>query len=100
MVYAALDLGDKAVNPIAQFESFADILNLLIPLAYIVGGLLFAGMMIYAGFRIIIAQGDPKNLQHAQNMLKYSVIGLAVIICSYLAVQLVKVVFPGINLPL
>ena len=59
---------------------FANVLNVVLILAAFAS---FA-MLIFGGFRFIIAQGDPKAVQAARGTLTWAVVGLVMIIVSWL----------------
>lgn len=59
---------------------FANILGVVTILAAMAAFL----MLIFGGFRYIIAQGDPKAIQAARGTLTWAVVGLVMIIVSWL----------------
>lgn len=40
-------------------------------------------LMLYAGFKWMTAGGNEENVKEAQNIIKYAVIGLAIILSAY-----------------
>ena len=64
----------------------------------IVNGLLmFAGVatlaiFMVAGFRYMNSSGDPKKLESARGALTYGLIGLAVILFSFLIISVISIV--------
>ncbi len=44
-------------------------------------------MIVYAGFRFALANGDPKTVSHARNTIVYAAVGLTVAIMSYAVVN-------------
>ncbi|MBI2640989.1 hypothetical protein HYW87_00105 [Candidatus Roizmanbacteria bacterium] len=78
--------------PPAKIASFAILLNVLIPIIFSGAALVFLVMMLYAGFNLVRAQGDPEKFKKTQEIMKYSVVGLVVVIASYLAVKLLAII--------
>lgn len=55
----------------------------------------FAGVVLFiivvtAGFTYLFSGGDAKQLEKAKNSFTYAMIGLIVIICAYLILQLIE----------
>ena len=88
----ALDISDPSVNPVSKFKSFASILNLVIPLLLIGAALIFFAMLLLGAYTIITAGGNPENIQKAQKIFKNSIIGLSIVLASYLVVKLIEIV--------
>lgn len=88
----------KAFPPADKYQDLASILNLLIPLIYIVAGIIFFIMIVFSGFSIIKGAGNPEELKKTQKMLTYSIVGFAIIVISYILVKLIAVIF-NLNLP-
>ena len=57
-------------------------------------GLVALLLVIYAGFTLLISQGDPTKITKAKNILIWAVVGLVVIFASYLIVK--YIIFTGI----
>jgi heme O synthase-like polyprenyltransferase len=49
-------------------------------------------VMIYSGIQMMIARGDAKNLDNAHKTFFYSIIGLLIVLFSFLAVNLIAYV--------
>src|ERR1700691_5191908 len=39
-------------------------------------------LLVYAGIRFVTSGGDPKQVQSAQKIITYALIGLVIILCS------------------
>lgn len=61
---------------------------LLTDLFIIVGALAFL-MLVVAGFRYILARGNPEKITQARNMIMYSLIGLAIVVLASTIVNFV-----------
>lgn len=70
-------------------------ISTLIRLATIVAGIWVLFNFILAGYTYITAQGNSKANEDVKNQLTYSVIGIVVIVVSYIAVGLLGLLFFG-----
>lgn len=59
-------------------------------------GVIFLCLLLYAGWRYMISQGDPKRVQEAKTTIKNSIIGLVVIASSWAIVAFVLGLLNGI----
>ena len=95
----AVDLSDTTVNPLAKFGDLGGILNVVIPTLILGAALIFLGALLYGGYTIITAGGEPKNLQKAQSIMKYALIGLIIVVLSFLLTKVIEILL-NIDLPL
>ncbi len=58
-------------------------LSSLIGVALSLLGVIFLILMIYAGFLWMTAQGDPKQVQKAKDILRNATIGVVLVTASY-----------------
>lgn len=72
-----------------------DLLGQILGWAVIVGGFIAFMMIVYSGFQITTAAGDPKRVQAAQQTLVSAISGLLLIIFSIILLN-----FVGLNLGL
>lgn len=70
-------------------------LSTLIKISTIVAGLWVLFNFILAGFTYISAQGNTKANEEVKNKLTYSVVGLVVIVVSYIAIGLLGLLLFG-----
>lgn len=67
----------------------------MITLATIVAGIWILFNFILAGYTYISAQGNTKANEEVKNKLTYSVVGLVLIVVSYIAVGMLGLIFFG-----
>jgi hypothetical protein len=85
---------------------FADILSSVIQLFLGLCGLIALGYIILGGYELITAQGNDKSVESGKKTLTNAIIGLVIIILSYVIVSIVinaafgRVDVTGILLPL
>lgn len=94
----ALNIADKTKNPLARIGDIGTLLNVLIPLMMVGAGLIFLVMLLAGAFTFLTSGGNPENLKKAQGTLFAAVLGLFVVIISYLVVKLLGFFF-NITLP-
>jgi len=87
MVYA-LEINPTSF-PAAQFSDVSKILNLLLPLVLAGAGLIFLVMLLKAAFDILSHGDNPDILKKAYGSIATSVIGLFLVIFSFVAVRLI-----------
>lgn len=95
----AVDFSKVENNPLAKFGNLAVIINVVAPLLFIGAALVFLGALFYGGYQIITAGGETKLVQKAQSIIKYAVIGLILVIASFVTMKVIEVVL-NIDLPL
>ncbi len=105
----ALDLGDtlKLGNPQTipggvdagatrsvgmVYRSVSDFINLLLPLAFVVAGLILLFLLIGGGFAIIAGGGDAKSVENGQKQITSAVLGFAVIFAAYWIIKVIEIV--------
>lgn len=81
-------------NPLASptFEDF--IKNVVLFLIYIGIGF-FPLMLIYAGYLLVTAEGNPNALEEAKRIFFYSIVGLGIVFMAYGLITLVKKIILG-----
>lgn len=97
-VYAKVRIDQTSVNPIAKFNSVGDILNLILPVILITASLIFLAILLHATFTYVTSSGEQEKIQKARKTITYSVMGLFLIIFSYLIVSIIGLM-TGTGLP-
>lgn len=70
-------------------------INAALWLLFIFFGLYAFYMFIMAAYTFINSKGDPKSLEKAQNMITYSIVGLVLLVSSFMFAGVIGVVFFG-----
>lgn len=60
-----------------------DVAVLVIQLSLGFIGIIFTGYLVYAGFLIMMAGGDEEKVKKGKHIIKYSVIGILVVMSAY-----------------
>jgi len=84
--------------PPARFANISSFLNLIIPLLMSLAAVVFLFMLIWGGYAILTASGNPENIKKAQKIFQFSFLGFIIIIVSYLLVKILGIIFK-INFP-
>jgi len=93
---ASLTLGDgRAVKDV--YKTPADLVNLIVPNMFVLGGVVIMGMTILAGFKYM--GGGTKGTQEAYEIFKNAVIGFVIMFAAYWVVQIIKIL-TGADIPL
>ena len=90
MVYA-IEINQDIFAP-ARFTTIGSLLSIVLSITMLVAGFTFIGVLVWASFRVIQAKGDKKNLEDAQRMFKYAVMGIIIISVSYLLTKILGVI--------
>lgn len=70
-------------------KSLMSNVSMLINVFASVMGFLAIGMIIYGGFMLLTAQGDPARIKRGKDIVLYSVIGLILVVLVYAIVNFV-----------
>ena len=70
-------------------KSLMSNVNILINVFASVMGFLAVGMIIYGGFMLLTAQGDPARIKRGKDVVLYSVIGLILVMLAYAIINFV-----------
>jgi len=87
MVYAMTI--DANTFPAAKFSTVSTLLNIVLPLVMTGAGLIFLSMLLMAAFRIITNGDNAEALKKAYSSMMFSVIGLLIVISSFLVVRVI-----------
>lgn len=90
MVYAFTI--DQNSFPAAKIGKVSDLLNLALPLAMTGAGLIFLFILLKAAYNIITNGDNPDALKKAYASIATAVLGLIIVVGSYLAIQVLGVV--------
>ncbi len=95
----AVDFSQTQNNPLAKYGDIGAIVNLIVPALFIGAALVFLFALFFGGYTIITAGGEPKNIQRAQGIIKYALIGLLIVLTSFLTMKIIEMILK-VDLPL
>jgi hypothetical protein len=90
MVYALTI--DSTTFPAGKIVNIAQIVNLALPLAITGAGLIFLAITLKAAFDILTHGDNPDALKKAYASITTAVLGLVIVIASFLVIQLLGIV--------
>lgn len=88
MILAQINIQDKFA-PAKNVDSIGKLLTVALPLMMTGAGLLALGMSLYGAFMYLTHGDNPEELKKAKLIIVYSVIGLFIVIVSFVAVQVI-----------
>ncbi|MDP2632106.1 MAG: hypothetical protein Q8P25_00080 [Candidatus Curtissbacteria bacterium] len=105
-VYAACDISSNFkdctnVSPLpgAKFTSeqglVGNLITEILPIILGVGGMLTVIFIIISGIQFITSSGNPEAANAAKGRLIYALIGFAVIVLAFAALQIISAIFLG-----
>ena len=96
---AQVDLKSKLIlNPTTgvgvgdKYTNIASFLNLFLPLAFLISGIILLFLLIGGGFSIIASGGDAKNVEKGKNAIMGAVLGFIVIFAAFWIIQIIQVI--------
>ncbi|HSW90101.1 MAG TPA: hypothetical protein VLH19_04490 [Patescibacteria group bacterium] len=81
----------------STFGTLSSFINLLLPMAFIIAGLIFLFLLIGGGFTIVSSAGNPKGVEQGKNQLMTAVIGFIVIFSAFWIIQIIET-FTGVKI--
>lgn len=81
MIFPLLVLGLEIENPL-EYDTFGELIDAIIDFIYEIGLVLAALFIVIAGFYFVTASGDPAKIKTGQDIIKYTLIGLLIILLS------------------
>jgi len=84
------DIGaDRPPEHVVDPSQIILLLEWLLSYMWIIMGIIVVMMLLYAGFQFVTAAGDPEKIEKAKTMVKYSLIGIVVMVLAGGAVTLI-----------
>jgi hypothetical protein len=77
---------------VATISNLSCVFGKVITYALGLAGIVLFILLISAGFKFITSGGDPKAIEGAKKTLTYAIIGLIIILVSYLVLVLIKTI--------
>ena len=86
MVYA-LDISQNFAP--AKITTIATLMNVVLPILTTGAGLIFLVMALYGAFNLLTHGDNPEAVKKAYGIITYAVIGLLIVIGSFVAVRVI-----------
>lgn len=81
-------------NPLG-YDTFNELFNAVINFIFTIGLPITGIIIILAGFKFVMAQGDPEKVKEARHMIYWALIGLIIIISAKGFVVFIQRIFPS-----
>lgn len=93
MVYAQVNIGTTFL-PALKFQTFGDLIGVILPNLYILAGIVFFFLLIFGGLSLIMAagNGNPQQAEKGKNAATMAVAGFLVIFVSYWIIQIIEAI--------
>lgn len=90
---AQINIGDPNLFPPAKFGNLASLLNIFMPLTIIVGSIILLFVLIFGGYKILTAGGNPEEIKKGQQIFTTAIMGFIIIVFAYLFVRIIGRIF-------
>lgn len=98
-VFAEVNFEDKVVNPVSKFTSITSLVNILLPILMIAAGLITLSMLLLGAYRYLTSEGNAEKISKAQSVIMYAIIGLFLIVASFVLTKIIGFVLQ-VDMPL
>ena len=75
----------------------AEIINAIIPVVFILAGIILLFILVFGGFTIFVSTGNPEKIKKGTGMITSALIGFLIIFAAYWIIELLQITF-GINI--
>ncbi|MBI2405259.1 hypothetical protein HYV22_03725 [Candidatus Gottesmanbacteria bacterium] len=99
-IYAVVDIAnDPNLKGIRPFQTFGDLVNVIVRNSLVIAGIIAFILLIVAGFQFIVGagSGDPKKFEQTRTTILIVLIGLILVVAAVWIVQIVEKL-TGLNL--
>lgn len=76
VAHASVALG----NPFSRIGTLKDLFEILLTIMQYVVSPILVLMLVYAGFRLVMARGNEKEVESARAMILWTIVGIAIVI--------------------
>jgi acyl-CoA synthetase (AMP-forming)/AMP-acid ligase II len=82
-----------SINLNNDVRSIDGIINRMIPMLMVIGGIILFLMLIAGGFTLLTSATNPDQVEKGKKQITAAIIGFGLIFSSYWLVQIIEVVF-------
>ncbi len=76
----------------STYTSISTFINLLLPLSFVIAGIILFLLLIGGGLSIIASGGNAKSVESGKNQITIAVLGFFTIFAAYWIVQIIEIV--------
>lgn len=85
-----MDWGTCIKGGVATLECIPKVFQNVINGALLFSGVVALFFIIFSGIKLMLSQGDPKQVEGARHTLTYAIAGLLLILLSFLIINLIS----------
>ena len=89
---SGLDPTRFGITDISKLTS-ADIINAIIPVVFILAGIILLFILVFGGFTIFVSAGNPEKIKKGTGMITSALIGFLIIFAAYWIIELLQITF-------
>lgn len=68
------------INPLGAGTSLTTLLNSVLKFVVQIGAVIVILMLVYVGFKFVVAQGNPAKIEEARRMLLWTIVGALILL--------------------
>ncbi len=80
----------KLTNPLGGIDSLESLVVAILKALVAVGTPIAVLFLVYAGFKFVMAKGNPSEIQKAQETLMWTIVGIVILLGATLLSEIVK----------
>lgn len=92
----AVNVGGYQINDPAGFKfgsgTLGDVVSAALPIVLFFAGVGAFAFLVFGGAKYMISRGDPKRLDNARSTIAYAILGLVIIVASYVILLVLQAV--------
>jgi uncharacterized membrane protein len=97
VINGGVDAGGLSGGVGTIYRDLSSFINLLLPLVFVIAGLILLFLLIGGGFSIIASGGNAKSVEQGKGQIMSAVIGFLVIFSAYWIIQIIQT-FTGVQI--
>ena len=94
-----VNIADPTKNPMAKFTTISSFTNIFIPLMMIAAGFFTLSMLLMGAYKYLTSEGNPEKISKAQSTMVYAVLGLFLVVASFIFTKIIGFIFK-VDMPL
>lgn len=96
MLLAEVNFSQENVFAPAKVSNISSLMNVILPMLTLGAALICLVYGLYGAFFILTGGDSPEKIKKGQQTIIYSIIGLGIVFCAFVAVKLIGLIL-GVN---
>ncbi|SRR5690606_6870884 len=80
-------------GPLQNINNLGDLINLLMNFLVPLAGIILFFVLIWGGYDVLLSRGEADRLQSGKNKITAGIIGIVLLVLSYLIVNIIGYIF-------